>query len=1030
MQGSIFKHALALCRRIFLFLFLLLLLGITVLGAWFYWQAPNMDALRPHIASYLEQQLQLQHVRLGELSWQWAGFLWVQADRLDFSSKDEELSYRGGRVAVRLPISSLLSGSINPDQIRLSGGTMNIHFSGSAAVPVPAEQLILDDIDLHWHFAGWQGQLPGMHLNLDGTTLSLQATSSALQMSAQLDQDGLLKHMKLHCNHIEWLPESLVKYIRGAPVVDIELQRTAQQQWRIKATMASEKIITLMPADVQAFSLNQLDSEFLVTTKKEAVFEPQKVEIQHLNWSLADNAISATGSWQDGTLQLQAQADHLAMPVIWSWLHRLDDDDEWRHWLTLMHSGTASQATARLSLSWPEPWQAWPEAQAWSEMQYHVDAEVLDADIAFGTSEDFLLHTKAHVKINQDGLNAHIQDAELPRALGQTTGDLYMPWETLDLHISGSSKANMMSLMQWFGPDQIADWQWNKAISDTTFQLLWDLSEEKPRQASAELRPYGVWDISINDIPLKVSQGTIRWNQASGIELSNVHINNGRMQGTLSLSTTPDVQGKWQISSLDGQGTADFSKLAANYQLPLSNAKGAISTSLHYDGQWSGSVDLTAASWDHLLGSSKTIGDAFVISYQGELELDKTKPTVYLSKLKTAGNALQLKDGSASINRDELKVTLVNLYTPAFDGSMDIVVPFGDSPWEVETQARYLNRRALPKALDHPEQLINKPWILRARINQFDWDDARMSGVHMRMASTKGSIGIFEAALIHTMQMDMQNVSARFSLPGNGQVDLRHFSAHIEKQQLTMSATLVPEKGGGMRWRGFAELTGDFGHLMKQGRLSEKFTGGEGHVLFSGQGIILREQPWWQGLDGRLRLRVDEGRILEGGTLTTFLAATSLTDLPGLLIGKRKDLTGPGIMFKRLQIEAIMQNQDIHIRNIAMRSAAFDMIGHGDMDINKDMIDLYLIARPLQNLDALLAKIPLLRDILGGKSHSFMRKVYHMYGPFTDAKVEAVTTKEAGLASPGIIENLLSLPDNWFGAEESTEEAVEALPSE
>jgi hypothetical protein len=1022
--GSFFQRAIASCLRIFL----LLLLGIVALGIWFYWQSSKIDALRPHIASYLEQQLQLQHVRLGELSWQWAGFLWIQADRLDFTSKSKELAYHGGQVAVRLPISSLFSGNIRPNRIRLSGGSMNIYLSGSA-MPVPAEQLILEDIDLHWHYAKWQGELQGVHLNLNSSALSLQATSSALQISAQLDKNGLLKHLKLHCNHIEWLPKSLIQYIRGAPAVDVELEHISQLQWHLKTAIASEKKITLMPEKIQAFSLNQLDGEFLITTKEEALFEPQKIEIQHLNWSLADNTISAKGNWRAGTLQLQAQSDQLAMPVIWSWLHRLDDDEEWHHWLTLMHSGTATRAKARLSLSWPKPLQAWPEPNAWNKMKYHVDAEVLNADIALGTSKDFLLHAKAHVEINQDGLNAHIQDAELPRKLGQTSGDLYIPWDTLDLYISGSSRANMESLVQWFGPKQITDWQWNKAVSDSTFWLLWDPGEEQPREASVELHPHDVWEITINGIPLKISQGTVHWNQASGIELSKVSIDSERIQAVLSLHIAPDSQGNWQISSLDGQGISDFSKLAANFQLPLSNAKGTISTTLHYDGQWSGKVDMTAASWDHLLGSRKNIGDAFVISYQGKLELDKTKPTIHLTRLETIGKALQLREGSASISRNELKAELYNLYTPAFDGSLDIMVPFNDAPWEMEVQAKYLNRSALPEALDHPEQLINKPWILRAHITRFDWDDAHMSGVHMRMASTKNSVGIFEAALIHSMQMDMQNVSARFSLPGNGRVDLRRFSAHVEKQQLTMSATLNPEKGGGMHWRGFAKLTGDFGHLMEQGELSHRFTGGEGHLLFSGQGIILREQPWWQGLDGRLRLRVDEGRILEGGTLTTFLAATSLTDLPKLLIGKRKDLTGPGIMFKRLQMEAIIQNQDIHIRNVVMRSAAFDMIGYGSMDINQDKIDLYLIAQPLQNLDALLAKIPLLRDILGGKSHSFMRKVYHMHGPFTDAKVETVTAKEAGLASPGIIESLFNLPDNWFGTEKKTEVPVKALPS-
>jgi len=116
-------------------------------------------------------------------------------------------------------------------------------------------------------------------------------------------------------------------------------------------------------------------------------------------------------------------------------------------------------------------------------------------------------------------------------------------------------------------------------------------------------------------------------------------------------------------------------------------------------------------------------------------------------------------------------------------------------------------------------------------------------------------------------------------------------------------------------------------------------------------------------------------------------------------------------------MEAIMQDKEIDIRNIAMRSTAFDVVGYGGMDIADNTIDLYLILRPLQNLDAVLSKIPLLRDVLGGQAHSLMRKVYHMHGPFTDAKVETMRPEEAGLKKAGIIEHLFSLPNIWFGKE-------------
>jgi len=100
---------------------------------------------------------------------------------------------------------------------------------------------------------------------------------------------------------------------------------------------------------------------------------------------------------------------------------------------------------------------------------------------------------------------------------------------------------------------------------------------------------------------------------------------------------------------------------------------------------------------------------------------------------------------------------------------------------------------------------------------------------------------------------------------------------------------------------------------------------------------------------------------------------------------------------------------------VGMRSSAMDLAGHGSLDLATSHIDLIAVIHPLQNLDVLLGKIPLLRDVLGGASHSLVRKVYRLHGPFSNAVVEKIKPEEAGLASPGIIERLFTLPDIWFG---------------
>ncbi|ATX78740.1 AsmA-like C-terminal region [Mariprofundus aestuarium] len=1023
MSGSFFKRALASCWRVAL----LLLLGLSLLGGWLYSQSPSLDTIRPGIESHLKKKLQLKEIKLGQLTWRWTDFLWLQSDHLDFTSSDEALAFHHGGVAVRFALSDLLRGRFSPDRIRLSSGTLDLQHTDSGR-GFPAAQLVLDDVQVNWSYLDkWQGTLDHLHLMLDGMEREMQMTTSDFTISASLSEDMLPQLVELQCNNFTWLPAPLRKYFNGTPAASLKLNRLNKQSWQLASSVESEEVLTLLPESIYSVALNRAYLQLKLTAIEGKSLAIEHISLEQLSWSLGESSIQATGSWSAGLLSLQANSDQLSMPVIWSWLRPLGDET-WHNWLALMKAGTASQAKAKLSLAWDDPIKALPTLENLEAMLFQVSAHVDDADIALGVSEDFLHNTSAQIDLNHDGLNAVIMDAELPKNMGHATGELYIPWQTLELNIAGKSMIDVASLLTWFGPDAISDWKWNGAKAESRFQLLWDPSESKPRKASVQLQPSGNWEISIDDTSLQLSGGSANWDQSNGLTVSGLHFQNTHVDGEVNLTTTIDKDNRWSISNLAIDSKSDFAMLAAHFQLPLAQAGGTIYSSLKFDGKWRGAADLKEASWKQLLGSDKKTGEPYSIHCSGDLNLEKKLPTIRLTSLTSKGKALLIRNSSASINSEQLNLKLNDLHTPSFSGSLDINIPFDNKPWELLVIADYLNRNALPEALDYQDQTIDKSWLLSANIKKFEWDDSRMQEVFIRLASSRGSIGLFKAKQVHTTQLDITDIDARFSMPGGGAIDLRRLSASIEKQRLNMSATLRPEKEGGMRWRGFAELHGDFGHLLKLGKLSERFKDGDGRLLFSGSGIILREQPWWDGLDGRLRLRADNGRILEGGTLTTLLAATNLTKLPLLLLGQREDLTGPGIMYERLQMEAIMQNQEIRIRNVAIRSTAFDLAGHGNMNLEQATVDLYLVVRPLQNLDALLAKIPLLRDILGGSSHSLFRKIYHMYGPFTDAKVETVTPEKAGLKAAGIIESLLTLPDLWFGNDKDKKRMPETAP--
>ena len=473
---------------------------------------------------------------------------------------------------------------------------------------------------------------------MDGAARSIKATSPSLNISVQLDADGYPRQLKLHCQHTDWLPAVLAGKVTGSPNLDLELLRDDKQKWQLKTDIASEKTLSILPGTAYAIALNRMHAEMNITIQPGSDFQLHTIDIQKLHWALADNHIDATGRWHDGMLNLSAASDRLDMPLIWSWLRPLGDQ-EWRHWLSQMHSGLANRTKADVALRWPNPLRGWPSTEAWNAMVYHLQTQVEDADLVLGISDDALLHSSVEVDMDQKGMHARVLDTELPRNLGHATAEVIIPWDTLDMHVSGSSTTDVARLLKWFGPTNIAGWKWNDAKAHSSFTLLWDLGDAAPKQASATLHPDGIWHVSLRGLQLRLSDGKVQWNQDSGLKLTDMHINNEYMQTTLSLQVARH-KNDWDITALDASGIAQMKPLAAHFQLPLTHAAGSIATRLTFDDHWSGSLDLTQASWKQLLGSNKKAGDALTILYQGDLDVKGETPTINLNNLTSRGHRM------------------------------------------------------------------------------------------------------------------------------------------------------------------------------------------------------------------------------------------------------------------------------------------------------------------------------------------------------------------------------------------------------
>ncbi|MDQ6965931.1 MAG: AsmA-like C-terminal domain-containing protein, partial [Mariprofundaceae bacterium] len=535
----------------------------------------------------------------------------------------------------------------------------------------------------------------------------------------------------------------------------------------------------------------------------------------------------------------------------------------------------------------------------------------------------------------------------------------------------------------------------------------WPMFAVQPDSGEAHLVPSPLWQTEIMGHAMQLSGGQMHWEAGKGLRFVGVDADYQGMKGNFDLQINDATTGELQVLGLRFDSNGDFSAIAKRLHMPMDGPMGSYAMSLRYNGQekkspWDFQLDLKQAGWSSLLGSEKKPGENYTLQANGSRTADR----LVINRLQSSG-VEPFVSGSGELSAERILIRIPALQAAAYSGALSIRIPLNDAdePLEIDMTSDFLDQRALPhqvpdiarKAVAPGKVESQRKWVLRGTFKRIHWDAVSIRGVEVHFASAEQGIGRLQADALDAAQFSMRDVNAFFQLGSGGRVDIRHLGAKAMGQQLKLSGTLHPEPGGGLRWTGFADINGDFSQVIQRLDASRLFKGGTVHALWSGSGVVYEDMPWWHAMQGRLRLRSDEGRILEGGTMTKLLAALSLADLPGFLTGNRKDISGPGMLYKRLQLEAMVQGENAEIRQLAMRASALDMAGKGNLNLSDGLIDLYVVVRPLQNVDALINMIPLLRDVILGPAKSVFRKVYRVHGPLHDAKVEAVRAEQAGL---------------------------------
>jgi len=1012
---------LAASRRVLL----LLILCFTIFGAWLYWQAPQLDEMRPELESMLKQRLDLRELHIGHLSWRWAGYTWLEADNVSFTGRKGRIHVTGANLLVRLSTWQMLTGHLQPTGINVRQGNIKLNFLEHDAHAgewiSPSSELSMEDTTLNLTYGTFVTHLEHLSMHFDGPhhRLSAHIPGSSLDLTWNDDLEPVSLHVRFQ--NLKWIPAPWRTRLQGKLTGEISLRHDpAQQLWHVKSLLSSTDGAQIMKAKGRPwlnFNTIEIKAHFHA---KESMSNITALEWEMFDWRSGANNLHMTGTWKDKTLHVNMRSESMQLPLLASWLKPLGDT-AWQQWLGGIHSGEILQFDGAIDVAQPKPWQV-PSGENWKQGHFHMHMRIHDGVIPLAKPGEQLLHLDAVADINEKGVSLQASHVTLPHHAGSIHGRMMIrDFHHIIFDVQGEGAIDIARYQAWRGIGLLPQLVWRESPANARFSLRWPLHAKNPEQGTAQLTPKTEWQADLMGKRIRLSNGILRWDARGKVNIESMNAEYGVLTGTLNLDMSENKNHVWQLGKLSLQTAAGFPELAKQYRLPLDAPEGQVRAHLIFDHSWRLNLDFHDAAWKHLLGSNKTAGEPYFLILSGE----KSGNGIKITNIKSRGAAPGIR-GNGTLNSIRLRLYLRSIQAPAFTGSIIITAPFNDEPLEVNVRSEFLDRAALPNHLPTAIKLTNAPdatrtfkaWVLRGFFRQVQWNGVSIHGVHVQFASSQQGVGLMEAEQLTAAQLSVSHVHAFFRLPGNGMVDIRQLSAILLGQKLELSATLSPESGGSLHWKGFASVSGDFSEIIHRLDASRLFKGGTVHALWSGEGLIDPERPWWNGMKGRLRLRSDHGRLLvENSTMTKLLAALSLTDLPKFLTGKRKDVSGVGMFYKRLQLESTVNGETAHINQLAIRASALDMAGSGKLSLADGNMDLYMTVRPLQNLDAFLRMIPLLRDIILGPAKSVFRKVYHAYGPLYNAKIESVSPEDAGLPESGLIERLIHLPGKWFGAE-------------
>ena len=166
-----------------------------------------------------------------------------------------------------------------------------------------------------------------------------------------------------------------------------------------------------------------------------------------------------------------------------------------------------------------------------------------------------------------------------------------------------------------------------------------------------------------------------------------------------------------------------------------------------------------------------------------------------------------------------------------------------------------------------------------------------------------------------------------------------------------------------------------------------------------------------KGLRGFINISLREGRLKKSNTLIKVLNSMSLQkifkEIPS-------DVSKEGFYYESIRGYGVIDDGIIHTADWVMKSPVLNAVASGSMMIPSGTVDYNLGIQPLESVDAVVSRIPLIGYILAGKDKKFLTYYFEVKGPIGEAEVKYIPFKHLGKGVAGAMKRLFMTPVRLF----------------